>query len=456
MADDIPALQLPPSPEALFRYFVIGQVEALLRTGRAPGRAARAVAAREHLKADGQLVRVSVRTLQRWRAAFEDSGFAGLEPKSRTRTETSVALPAKLVAFLASEKGDDPRASVPELLRRARVLGVIDDDLPVDRATAWRACRRMGLKTRMRASKHEGDTRRYSYPHRMQCVLCDGKHFRAGPSRLRRVALFFLDDATRYALHVVVGTSESAELFLHGLHELVSKHGLMSLMYMDHGPGFISGDTAHVVQVGLGSYLVHGQKAYPQGHGKIERFNQTADGGVLRSLPGAADVDPSCVALKLRLQHFLDRDYNERPHESLSLDTPRQRWEADTQALRFPDDEDELWRRFFVTESRTVSADHVIKHGGKLWEAPRGLARSSVEVQRHVLDGRLYVPHRGRLVRLCELDPHANATDRRGYPGDDKPLPSEGVPTTAATSAFRRDMSPVTCPDGGFIHPKDE
>ena len=192
-----------------------------------------------------------------------------------------------------------------------------------------------------------------------------------------------------------------------------------------------------------------------QDNGKIEKFNQTADGGVLRSLPGAADVDPSCAALKLRLQHFLDHDYNERPHESLSQDTPRHRWEADSQALRFPEDEDELWRRFLVTESRKVSADHVIKHGGKLWEAPRGLARSSVEVQRHVLSGRLYVPHRGRLVRLHELDPHANATDRRGYRGDDKPLPSEGVPTTAATSAFRRDLSPVTGPDGGFIQPEE-
>jgi hypothetical protein len=39
----------------------------------------------------------------------------------------------------------------------------------------------------------------------MQMVLCDGKHFRAGAARLRRVALFFLDDATRMGLHVVVG-----------------------------------------------------------------------------------------------------------------------------------------------------------------------------------------------------------------------------------------------------------
>ena len=75
----------------------------------------------------------------------------------------------------------------------------------------------MGLPTRQRPHKRDGDTRRWRYAERMQCVLADGKHFRAGAARLRRVALFFLDDATRYGLAVVVGTAESSALFLRGL-----------------------------------------------------------------------------------------------------------------------------------------------------------------------------------------------------------------------------------------------
>lgn len=428
----------------------------MVRQGERPGRAVCTVAERAHGKPNGRFTRVSARTLERWRAAFAKGGIAALEPKSRKRTQTSIALPPELVAFFRKEKADDPRASVPELLRRARLLGVIPADLPIERTTAWRACKRLKLPTRMRPSKHEGDTRRFSYPHRMQCVLCDGKHFRAGAQRLRRVALFFLDDATRYGLHVVVGTSESTGVFLRGLYELIRKYGLMDLMFIDRGPGFRSDDTAYVLQQGLGSRLAHGAKRYPEGHGKIERFNRTTDSAILRSLPGAADVDPCCSALELRLQHFLDHDYNNRPHESLTLDTPRQRWEADANALRFPEDEQALWQSFMVTESRKVSSDHVIKHGGKLWEAPRGLRRTTVELQRHVLSGHLYIPHRDKLVRLHELDPHANATDGRGYRDDDKPLSSEAVPTTAATLAFRRDFAPVTGPDGGFISPNED
>jgi transposase InsO family protein len=171
----------------------------------------------------------------------------------------------------------------------------------------------------------------------MQMVLCDGKKFRAGAARLRRVALFFLDDCTRFGLHVVVGTEENTELFLRGLYGLLKRYGFMGLLYLDGGPGFASLDTAAV----LGQLLVpliHGAARYPEGHGKIERFNRTAKSDLLRSVDGAADVDPSIGSLELRFGHFLEL-YNDRPHEELDKDTPRMRWDADERALRFPEDE---------------------------------------------------------------------------------------------------------------------
>lgn len=442
-----------PSSLALLRYSVLAQVEALILGGWQARAAVRQVAGREHAHPDGRAMRVSVRTIQRWRAAYADGHLAALEPKDRTRTDTSVALSEALVAFLRSEKERDPRASVPELLRRAEARGILSAALSVDRTTVWRACRRMGLATRARPSKREADTRRWCYPHRMQCVLGDGKHFRAGGARAKRVALFFIDDATRYGLDVLVGPSESSRLFLHGLYALIRKHGLPDLLYLDHGAGFISDDTLAVVAGGLRARLVHGRKKYPAGRGAIERFIRTAHDQALRALDGAAQVDPAYPALTLRLRHFLDR-YNDTPHETLGGDTPRQRWEAG-RSLRFPEDEADLYRRFVVRQPRKVSTDHVIKMDGRLWEAPRGVD-GWVEVVRHVLDGRLWVVHQGRMVELAELDPYANATDRRGTGDDDRPLPSEGVPTTAASLAYDQDVLPLVDPDGGFPDTDDE
>lgn len=436
-----------PSSAALRRYSVLAQVEALVLGGWRLSTAVREVAGRDHADLDGRLVRVSVRTIQRWRAAYAEGGLDALAPKDRQRSEPSRTLRAALVAFLRTEKAADPRASVPELLRRARTRGLVAEDEPVDRTTLWRACRRMGLATRVRPSKREGDMRRWRYPHRMQCVLCDGKHFRAGGTRAKRVALFYLDDATRYGLDVIVGPSESTALFLHGLYALIGQHGLPDLLYLDHGPGFIAHDTLAVVEAGLGAWLIHGQAKYPQGHGVIERFHRTADEQVLRALDGAVDVDADEQALTLRLRHYLQR-YNDTAHETLGGDTPRQRWEQG-RALRFPANQADLYRRFVVRQSRKVSTDHVIKMDGRLWEAPRGLGDDWVEVVRHVLDGRLWVLHEGRMVELAELDEHRNATDRRGTTHD-APLPSEGVPHTAASHAYDRDFLPLVDADGGF------
>ncbi len=174
---------------------------------------------------------------------------------------------------------------------------------------------------------------------------------------------------------------------------------------------------------------------------------------MLRSLDRAPEVDPDCGALTLRLQHFLDRQYNVRPHESLGKDTPQQRWLADPRPLRLPDDEHDLRQHFVVAETRQVSGDHVIRHGGLHYEAPRGLAHGEVTVYRQVLDGHLEVAYRGRRVRLHPVDLQANATARRATAHHDTPASDDAPPRTAATVAFDRDFGPVVDPDGGFIDP---
>lgn len=156
-----------PSQTALFRYSVLAQVAALVLAGQPRCRALSDVSLRDHAFPDGGLRRIRLRTLQRWQAAWDASrgDLLSLEPRSRKRTTTSVVLPEALVTFMKKEKIRDPRASVPELLRRAEVKGVIVAASALDRTTAWRACVRMGLPTRYRPSRRELDSRRWRYPH---------------------------------------------------------------------------------------------------------------------------------------------------------------------------------------------------------------------------------------------------------------------------------------------------
>lgn len=442
------------SAEALFRYSVVSLVLAMRARGISSSDSIRQAAREPHRHFDGALRRVSERTIRRWVRAFERTGLSGLEPASRSRADASVVLSADLLDFVRVQKQHDERASLPELLRRARESGVLSLEKRVDRTTLWRAFRRQGILTRRRRGARDRDSRRYAWPHRMQLALCDGKHFRAGAARLKRVVLIYLDDATRRGLRAVVGTAEDAALFLRGVYETVRQHGRMDALYVDHGCGFIAHDSIAAL-AHLGVLLIHGEVAYPEGRGKVERFHQTAASQLLRHLDGRADVDPDCGALELRIQHFLERRYNHAPHESLDGLSPLQRWDADTRALRLAESDVALRRCFVVHEQRRVSRDHVISFEGVAYEVPRGNARTLVTVHRHLLDGTLSVMHDGRLVTLHPVDLAANASDRRAHARTQQDEITALLPPSAAEMHWRRDFAPLTGPDGAFTDTHD-
>ena len=443
-----PRTPLVLSPEALFRYQIVSAVKARELSGQGTDAAVREVAAQHHLTIAGEPKTAAVRSIYRWLAELDRDGPSGIET-AQPEGVISLVLPESLVDFLATEKAEDRYASVPELIRRARERGVVGPHERVDRTSVWRACTRMGLPLRRVPAKHEADKRRFSYPHRMMMMLADGKHFRAGVKRAKRVAVFFLDDASRFGLGVVVGTVETAELFLRGLHGVVRRFGFMDIVFLDQGPGFKADDTAAACRR-LDIHLVLGTAGYPEGHGKVEKFNQTAQSQILRGLPGAADVDADCGALELRLSHFLDHRYNQQPHEALGGQTPLARFEADTRALRFPTDDADLTDRFVVTETRKVSADNVVSYDGIAYEVPRGHAGTDVTVWRHLLSGALSVVHDGRVVAIAPVDLAQNAAARRALPSAPALDDDERAPQTAAQLAFARDFTPVVGPDGGF------
>ena len=208
------------SPEALFRYQVISQVFSRIIGGQRQVEAVAAVAAMHHrYVTDGTLRVVSSRSIYRWLRRYKENDLASLEPRQRPRSQkASTVLPDNFVKFLREEKKLDPTTSIPEIIRTAGEKGIIKKEDPIDRVTVYRTAKKLRLPVAHRRATGDRDARRFAFPHRMDSVLCDGKHFRAGEKRARRVALFFIDDATRFGLHVVVGTSENATLFQRGLY----------------------------------------------------------------------------------------------------------------------------------------------------------------------------------------------------------------------------------------------
>lgn len=278
-------------------------------------------------------------------------------------------------------------------------------------------------------------------------VLCDGKHFRAGAGQLKRVALTFLDDATRYALHVEVGPSESSALFLRGLYQVVRRYGTFDALYLDRGPGFIALDTV-AAMAQLDIPLIHGKVAYPEGRGKVERYHRTLVAQLLRTLTKDRTVDPSFESLAGRLTHYIGEVYNKTGHESLDQDTPQQRWLADSRALT-PISDEAINVAFTLSIRRHVSADHVVSIDSIDYETPAGYAGQWIELRRALLTGAVEMLHQERLIRLHPVDPQANARDQRGA-RDAAPEAVGSAPPSAAEIAYGQDHPSLLDATGGF------
>jgi putative transposase len=432
----------PGRSRALQRYNMISQVELLVLAKMST----RQAIARVCKMQSGSQTAVSHASLYRWYLAYTKSGFDGLFDRPRKPRESS--LPPVFLKFLQEEKGQDHDASIPEVIRRAREIGIIGAKEGIDRSTVYRAARSLNLPI-FKRKKFEATTMRpFAYEHRMMLVMCDGKHFRAGGSGAKRVALIFIDDATRYVFDIFVGCSEDTVFFLRSLYRILVTFGHMGSLYLDHGPGFISDDTKAVL-ANLKIPLINGKVAYPQGHAKIERLNSTITQDLLRGLK-KPEIDPACSALELRLRHYIRERYNKQTHSTLGVD-PESIFHDDQRPLHFPLSETDLRRAFIIRKNRRVRKDNVIEHDGQPYEMPLGYAGRVVTLHIDILSGMVSFLHKGESLVLAPPDYGRNAREPRASKAALEA--SKGPITTAAELHFNRDYGPIVSSDGGFVEP---
>ena len=444
------------------RYAIVACVRAKVATGTSLSDAICEVTNMPFSTLSGRIIRPSTRTLYRWVKAFNSKGVDGLIDSPRHDKATSRVLSQAFLDFLVSEKKLDPDASIPEIILRAELKKIIPRR-SVKRTSVWRAARKLNLP--LFAGKHPktDDMRRFAHRYRMQMVLADGKHFRVGPTRMRRVSIAFIDDCSRYVIAVVVGTGETAALFLRGMYKVINRAGIMDGLFLDGGPGFIADDTATIC-ARLDINLIHGRARYPQGHGKIERFNQTYWNDLLRTISDDMTIDTLCSSLEMKLEHYVSAIYHQRQHESLPHPTPEkdrpyltpeQKWKADDRALEMPDEMRKIEELFLITERRKVAADNVVMVHDIGYETPRGYAGRIIYVFRHLLKKTVTILHNGKSIELMPADLTANARERRARTTRAERQPPVNPIQTSAHLAFERDYATIISPGGDFFEEKD-
>lgn len=402
----------------------------------------------------GQTFRPRRRSLYRWVAAFEAGGIEALADKHRPK-KTTRALSEDFKKLLVSRKTQDPEASIPDIIRSAEQLKLPGWEA-ISRTTAWRFACWQNLPLLRARGKDANVKRRFAFPHRMQMLLCDGKHFRAGAHRRKRLVFSFLDDSSRYVLLGVVDTSEKKLLFLRGVYLVLRRYGWFDAIFLDNGPGFIAGDV-EIIMARLGIALIHGTEGYAEGHGKIEAFNKTLQNDLLRTFAGDPRVDPKLSSLEMRINHYMKNMYNKKPHEGIAMVTPEERWLGDSLPLRPIDDIKSLEQHFVITKRRKVAPDNVVMIERVPHDLPGGYAGRVVDVEHDLIGDSHWFLHDGKRIRLHPTNLSDNARTKRSKKAckalEETPLTPV---TTAARLAFEQDFAPIVNEYGDFPETPDK
>jgi putative transposase len=260
---------------ALFRYRLVAEAASAPREARAKILAE--VAAQEHVREDGECVRVSRRTLARWLARYQKDKLAGLVRRPRKDKGKLVGLTPEALERAILHRREEPARSTPTLIDLLERSGQVARgalkratlDRHLDRKDASR--RRMGV---LGAKRHV----RLAFDHPLDFVVGDfhvGPWIRVGQDELRRARLSaFIDHCSRYLPDSRYVLAEDLMAVRASLRALISAHGLAKKMYVDNGAAYQAGRFAFACAQ-LDIELCHSKPYVSEGRGLIERFNRT-------------------------------------------------------------------------------------------------------------------------------------------------------------------------------------
>jgi transposase InsO family protein len=346
----------------------------------------------------------------RLKARYEAEGDAAFEPRSRRPHTSPTATPAAHVELvLAMRKqltasGHDAGADTIAW-HLAQHHGV-----RLSKATVHRLLTRHGEVTPQPQKRPKSSYIRFQAEQPNETWQSDMTHYRLATGADAEV-ITWLDDHSRYALHVSAHQRVTARIVLDTFTETAGQHGYPASTLTDNAMiytvRFAGGKGGRSLLENelrrLGIVQKNSRPAHPTTCGKVERFQQT-----MKKWLRAQPVQPATLA---ELQTFLDRfrhEYNTlRPHRSLEhRATPTAAYQARPKATPNSDRSHETHDRV-----RTDKIDRVgtvtLRHNGRLHHIGIGRTHAGTYVRLLVQDLDITVINAttGEILRELVLDP---------------------------------------------------
>jgi transposase InsO family protein len=356
-------------------------------------------------------------------ARYRAEGEAAFEPRSR-RPRTSpnaisddaVALIVRLRKELSEQGLDAGPATIGWHLEHHH-------QLPISQATIARTLTREGLITPEPKKRPKASYIRFEADMPNECWQSDFTHYPLADGTDTEI-ISWLDDHSRYALHVRAYRRITGPIVLTTFRETCSAYGLPASTLTDNGMVYTvrfatgsGGRTGFEAELyDLGITQKNSRPNHPTTCGKVERWQQT-----LKKWLRAQPVQPRTLAeLQALIDTFLDEYNQRRPHRSLPhAATPAIAYAARPKATATgqprTDSHDRIRHDKIDTDGKlTLRVNGRLHHIGM----GRTLARTPVIMLIQDLEVRVVHAATGELLRELTIDPRRDyqPTGKTRYP----------------------------------------
>lgn len=429
---------------ARFRYSLVAPVVSR-QTPLTPGELGvylREVSARAYEIPGSTHHDVSIRTLERWLAAYRQGGYDALYPKVRQdagRTHLAQAV----IQRAAQLRRERPERSVEQIILLLEAEGVAKPG-EVAVSTLARHLRHAGLsrKELFVSPQNKGTFRRFEAEDVHALWQADFQHtlylpHPDAPGKRKKAILFaILDDYSRLIVHGQFYWDEQMPRMEDSLKKAILRYGVPEQLYVDNGAVFAS-DHLERICGRLGIHLSHSTVRRPAGRGKIERLFRFLDTSFVPEAYQAISTGyiHTLDELNDAFQAWVQVYYHARKHGTTGV-SPKARAAQSTRTQKRVS-EQELHEVFYWPEERKVDKAGCVSLQGNVFEVDSALSRTKVHLR--------YDPFDLTVIQVWQGGKrHSDATpvdltrrhDRRVNPEED--APSEEAPGLSLFEALRQ------------------
>jgi transposase InsO family protein len=371
--------------------------------------------------------RYSPNTISVWYSDYIRGGVDALKPAPRSDRGASRVLTAEMSESILAKLKEYPKTP----------MTVLYDMLIAEKAFLKKDLSISTFRRVARANKAvlvNDDTRpqmlRFAMEHVNQLWMTDVMYgpYVGGKKKKATYLLAYIDDSSRLITHAEFYLSQDIATLRSSFKEAVLRRGLPKIIYTDNGKIFRSQSFEYLC-ANLGVTLLHHGVGMCHQKGKIERFFRTVRSRFISTLK--QDSLTSIDVLNEKFKHWLLEDYQKRPHEGLSGETPLDFFLKQAEHVELVTDLAEFNKKLLLTVKRTVKKDATINFDNNLYETDMFLAGEKLDVK-YDPDGNagikeLFLYRGDDPVGTARLVCYADNSKRKRTGLPDKPVKTDGL-----------------------------